>query len=245
MSNIKKHLQCGSCLHLKNEKCFDKPCFDLGKLPQTRSCASYKANHQLIVGNQEQEARLYHLVHALSGMGPSELQALAGLIAETARTRKNGWNFLEKVYIRYRGDSTRNYASNFMLGYVVYADKDSVKIIGESGKTFATYINEKNGNTLYNAKRFAELRKHFKESKQHIDPKITQEDSVLASRRGEIADFDEVVARKKTGKKQVQKASKNDLVSIVSRMQRGMVGRTRATKSRDVVRGDTEINMNS
>lgn len=218
----KHQLNCGSCLFLNRERCFERRCSDLGKLPTGKSCGSYKPDVFNLVGSGQKIDRLHKMSEALHGMSPNELQTLGALLHAERNTRKAGWRFMQKVYVRYTGGSNRNYMSNFLVGYVLYADKEYVRIVGDSGKMFLSIMNTGDSTTLYTVQQFRPLRDAMLEAKKFSDPENGQPS--LFSR---IAKLDDVVREERPLRKNVKKskASEDDLVSIVSRMSRGIISR--------------------
>lgn len=228
----KQSLNCGSCLHLNREKAFERPCIELGKIQTSKACSTHKPDAHLLVGDDRKIGRLEHLAAAVSGMTPLELQTTAALLLAERNTRKHGWKFYQKVYVRYIGVASSNFMSNFMVGRVLYADKDFVRIIGDSGKVFVSAMNDKNSSTLYSATRFKELRDSMVADKKLVDPKIAQ--MAAASARGAIARLDDAVAQveKISPKLKRGRSRDDDLVSLVSKMQQGKIARVRVQPAR-------------
>lgn len=235
---MKQHqLNCGSCLFLDRERAFERRCSDLGKLPTGKSCGSYKPDVFNLVGSGQKFDRLHRMADALHGMSANELQTLGALFHAERNTRKAGWRFMQKVYVRYTGGSNRNYMSNFLIGYVLYADKEYVRIVGESGKMFLSIMNASDSSTLYTVQQFKPIREAMVEGKKFSDPENGQ-----PSMHSRIAKLDDAVREDKPLRKNVKKSKSNedDLVSIVSRMSRGIIGRagsSKRTKKKSVEEG--------
>lgn len=220
----KASLQCGSCLNLDHEKAFDKPCAQLGKVCTSKACSSsYVPNVRMFVKNEDNE-RLESIAHGMRGMSVTELQALAGVMLTEKKTRRAGWQFYQKVYVRYQGGAERDYMSNFLVGYVVYADAEFVRVVGKSGKMFLTLPNEKDGGTLYTPERFKALREDMKLGRRLVDSRLDKELLAASSKSGTVATLDEVleIERLKT-KLNARSSRADDLVSIVSRISRGVL----------------------
>ena len=227
----KASLQCGSCLNLEYEKAFEKPCAQLGKVCTSKACSSsYVPNVRLFVRNEDNE-RLESIAHGMRGMSETELQALAGVMLCEKKTRRSGWHFYQKVYVRYQGSADRNYMSNFLVGYVVYADQELVRVVGKSGKMFLTLPNEKEGDTLYSPGRFKSLREDMKLNRRLVDSRLDKELLVASSRVGTVATLDDVLESERLKTKLNAKSSRtDDLVSIVSRISRGVLVSERKSK---------------
>lgn len=237
MGKSKCSLNCGSCLFLEKERTFETPCIAQGRLPTSKACGSYKPNAYLLVGNTLKNDRVEKLADAIHGMTATELQALGALMHAERTTRKYGWRFHQKVYVRIAGSSDRNYLNNFVSGRVLFADKETVRVIGENGKTCLTLINEKTGTTLYTVERFNEIRAQMLEANKRKDPvKMSQVRPV-------VQDLDHIPEEKITNKAVRRDRSRDDLVSIVSRMQRGVVARPERRRKKKTG-GGGEIKMN-
>lgn len=219
----KLSLNCGSCLFLNRERCFERRCADLGKIPTNKACGTHKPDMFNLVGTHQKIDRLHKMAEAIHGMSANELQTLSAVLHAEKNTRKAGWRFMQKVYVRYIGSSSRNYLSNFLVGYVLYADKEYVRIVGDSGKVFLSVMNEKNGDTVYTVSQFNELRSAMIAANKRVDP-----ESSYVGARGFVSKLDKVVEQDRPLRKQVVKgrSSEDDLVSIVSRMARGVLGRS-------------------
>lgn len=234
----KHQLNCGSCLFLDRERVFERRCSDQGKIPTNKACGSYKPDMFTLVGSGQKVDRMQKMADAVHGMSANELQALGAVLHAERNTRKAGWRFMQKVYVRFSGSSNRNYLSNFLVGYVLYADKEYVRVVGESGKMFLTVMNDNEGTTLYTVAKFKAVREAMISNKKFVDPEASPEYS-----RAHIAKLDAIAESEAPLRKQVtkKKASDDDLVSIVSRMSRGIIGRTGSKKKKSQSEEGAEI----
>jgi hypothetical protein len=230
----KLSLNCGSCLYLNRDKIYEKRCTELGKLPTSKCCASHKPDVFSLIGDEEKVSKLSLVSKAIVGLGNSELQALAALLANERNTRKYGWRFYQKVYIRYTGDSTSNYLSNFAVGYVVSADKDTVRVVGESGVLMVSAINEKDSATVYTLERFQELSRSMVKAGKKIDPKSLIQ-KPFVQKLDAVLDSNTPISKKLVK----SKTRTDDLVAIIAKMSKGLDIRSKK-KSRDAT---TEIVM--
>lgn len=189
---------------------------------------------------QGQESRVGNFISLSSlfrRMSPNDMQILAAILLKEKKTRNAGFSFMEKVYVRISGGQGRNYLHNFVLGYVLDADKESVRIISETGQTALTMPNDTSGTTLYTAEQFAPIRAEIAESGKWVDPEVT----IARARMASIQTLDEAdaaglletptAARRKV--KKVKK--KDDLVSFVAKMNRGFI------KSRSKAGSEDEV----
>ena len=150
-----------------------------------------------------------------------------------ANTRKHGWTFGQVVYVRYTGTSADNYLSNFARGRVVMADKDTVYVIGESGKIYLNVLNEKNSNTIYTVTRFRPLREQMKHERKVDDPKFEQ----MLRRNSDDLRIDDLARdpdRVKGKKAKVGKKGDNTLVDLIARMSSGQLARPKRTGSNSI-----------
>jgi len=69
----------------------------------------------------------------ISNYGVNELNALASLLLKEKQTRKFGYHFYQKVYVRLQGQVKNNYFSNFVVGHILDATKENVRIVGFNG----------------------------------------------------------------------------------------------------------------
>lgn len=218
----KLNLTCGSCLYLNRDKVFEKKCTELGKLVSSKACSSHKADAYQLIGKPRSIARLSHIAKGISGMSASELQALAALISAERHTQKYGWRFFQRVYIRVYGAANANYFSNFAVGYVVSADKEHVRIVGDSGKLMVTAMNDHlNGHlpsTVYTVEQFKVLAADMTKKRRFTD-NTTSRSVVMAVRKLD----DVLVSDEPINKRLSRSATKmDDLVAIVSKMSLGL-----------------------
>lgn len=215
----KLNLTCGSCMHLSRERCFEKRCNELGKLPTSSSCSSHKPDAFALVGHEESVPRLAMVAKAIHKMSIPEIQALAAVLHNEKQTRKNGWQFYQRVYLRFTGSSNRNYLGNFAVGYVISADKDYIRVVGDSGKMFFSLVNDKNSDTIFSVERFRSLQSEMTKKKHFVDPESTR-----AIPRANIQRLDDVLNSDEQVNKKLTKfkTKSDDLVAIIDRMSRGL-----------------------
>lgn len=228
----KLNLTCGSCLYLNRDKVFEKKCVELGKVPTSKSCSAHKADAFQLIGKPRSIARLSHIAKGIHGMSASELQALAALIAAERHTQKYGWRFFQRVYVRLLGSSASNYFSNFAVGYVVSADKEYVRIVGDSGKLMVTAMNDHfkghAPSTVYTVEEFKKLAAEMTKKGRFTDN--TNSTRVVMS----VRKLDDVLASDEPINKKLSKSTTktDDLVAIVSKMSLGFSPRAKKSRSR-------------
>jgi hypothetical protein len=224
----KKNLNCGSCTFLLREKVFEERCSELGRIPTSKACGSHAPDVFSLVGDEDRLQNLETIGTLMAQLSNNDLQILGAMFIREKQTRKNGFHFREKVYIRIRGASNRNYLSNFAVGYVLDATKETVRVIGESGATTISAINDKDSDTLYSVKRFNELRRKMIEAGNRTDPDMLDEQQRLEQKAkySSVLPIDEAVNAGIIDKKEAKRKNpKDDLVSLVSRLGRGHLKR--------------------
>ena len=223
--NPKKNLNCGSCSGLIRDRILEARCSELGRLPSSKACGSHSPDVFSLVGDEDKIMNLEAVSELMAQMSSNDLQVLGALMLREKHTRKHGFQFRQRVYVRIRGASNSNYLSNFVVGYILDATKDSIRVIGESGKTTITAINDKNSETVYTVERFNKLRMEMLAAGRRVDPDIATEQQRLENKQkfASILPLDEAVEKGIVDKK--RKASRDDLVSMVSRLGRGQLKR--------------------
>jgi len=240
----KQSLNCGSCLYLNKERVYERRCSELGKLVSAKACGSYKPDPHLLIGETESIDRLGLISKAISGLTPNAVQSLASILHAEKLTRKYGWRFYQKVYVRYTGQSSADqYMDNFTVGHVLYADKERVYICGNSGKMMLSVINERNTCTVYSIARFRELQAELLRTKRITAPELKRA-TLTIKPLDAVLESDEPLDRKLVK----SKTRMDDLVSIISKLSQGYdIKKTkRTTKARTHVvsrGGSTELTL--
>jgi hypothetical protein len=165
---------------------------------------------------------LAKVAEMMGQMSPNDLQILGALLLREKHTRKQGYQFFQKVYVRFRGSSNSNYFSNFVVGRILDVTKDTIRVVGESGATAISAINDKDSETVYTVERFNKLRIEMAANNRYVDPAIKEEEARLKRRAAGVIPLDQAVEEGIIDKKALKnKAAKDDLVSLVARMGRG------------------------
>lgn len=225
------------------EKVFEARCSELGRIPSSKACTRHTPDAFTLM--QDQESRVTSLMdmgRVFRRMSPNDMQILAAILMNERKTRKAGYNFMQKVYIRVAGSAGRNYLSNFVLGFVLDADREWVRVVSESARTAVTVPNEKNSTTIYSIEQFKEIRQEIFDKKQFVDGDIAKAHEKI---QRSIANLDQaedmglletaIAARRKI--KKVKTKESDDLVSFVAKLSRGVI------KTRKAERMDEEINV--
>lgn len=215
-----KKLNCGSCEGLVRHAVLESRCNEVGKLPVSKACGSHRPDVFTLASGDERADLLTPMAETMAQLSVNDLQILAALLLGEKVTRRFGFKFHQKVYVRVRGSTTANYLSNFAVGYILSADKDSVRVIGESGATSMTFINDKDSITLYTAPRFNALRRSMIDAGNYTDPALREYTLIPKQRIDDsVKSFDDAVAEGIISKK--KRSERGDLVSLVSRLSKG------------------------
>lgn len=238
-----KNLNCGSCAGLKRERVFETRCVELGRIPTSRACKQHVPDAVTLMQDQEKRMESFlDMAQVLRGMSPNDHQIFAAILMNERKTRKAGFSFMEKVYVRVQGQAGRNYMHNFATGYVLDADKEHVRIISESAKTMIVMPNERISNSLYTVRQFAVIRAEIVAEKKWVDPEVIKSDARMSSAIANLdqADAAGLLDTPVAARRKIKKAKeKDDLVSFVAKMNRGI------TKTRkDSLSLDEEFSVN-
>jgi len=228
--NMMGLLQCGSCTFREREKIFEKRCADLGKLPSARACSSHTSDAFSLINSTHDRSALENLMGIISNYGVNELNALASLLLKEKQTRKFGYHFYQKVYVRLQGQVKNNYFSNFVVGHILDATKENVRIVGFNGKNVVCVyaINEQASSTYYTLDRFMPIRDAMVDAKHYLDPEFgtpTTRGRLVSLAAPEVS---LLIDHSPHAKRRLKRAPKDDLVSLVSRMAKGVVRAKRA-----------------
>lgn len=231
-----KNSTCGSCLFHTRDKVFAQPCHKMGKVSSSVSCGSFMPNgFDLAVSEMDALTSISSNIHNMSGR---DLKILGALLLREESTRRYGYKFHQKVYIRIQGAAGANYVSNFVTARVVLADKESVRVVSESGKICVTLMNEKDSHTIYTAARFAEIRSKMFQEKKFVDPSI----AAHAARRESIITegiptldkaFKAGDLMKLTAKRRLKVENLTDFERFVARLSKGHTPIVKKSKSKN------------
>ena len=220
---------CGSCTFLNHDKHFEAKCSTLGKIPSSRACTSHLPSIFPILNTPKRVEIVHDLSNVMNVLSDTELQALGALMIREKITRKAGYRFGQKVYVRIMGAGNSNFLSNFAVGYVLDATSEYVRVIGDSGKVTMQVINDPNSATLYSVPRFSKMRNDM------IAEGALHDANGLKSRSGRaytsILPLDSAIEEKLISSKKVQRSESDDLVNLACRMGSGIM-RTKKEKVR-------------
>lgn len=213
-------LHCGSCAFLDRDKVFESKCSELGRLPSSRACNSHKSDVFTLVSNESHIDLLDELSSIIQGFGPKELKVLAALLLAETATRKAGFRFYQRVYLRIQGSLSENYFSNFAVGHVLDADKERIRVVGfyDNSTTCVYAINDKTSTTIYTVERFEELKEKMLKSRAFVSHDYSTEQRVMSLGYADDQGYlDKPVARRRVKRAPVE----DDLVRMVQRLSKG------------------------
>lgn len=219
-------VHCGSCSHLLKSKHFESNCAALGKLPSSKACSSHLPDAHAIANSPKAVERLSGLAHAMDLLSNTELQSLGTLMIREKITRKAGFTFRQKVYIRIHGSGNSNYLSNFVVGYVLDANPEFVRVTDVDGKVAIQVINDANSQTLFTVERFKEFRARMIAAKALTDPKLLP--SKTGKEYNHILPVDVAVKDGLITNKKVSRAERDDLVALANRCGKGIMREKRS-----------------
>lgn len=223
----RERITCGSCSFLMRERLDGNTSscsICLGKIPTSRACASHKPDAFTAINSEHKVDALADIAHAVASFGARDLEVLATLLLREKTTRKQGFRFMQKVFVRFQGNISDNYMNNFVIGYVVDADKEYIRVVSATGKICLSVLNDANSTSLYTVEQFADIRRQMKQHSMYNDPKTMSIERSSMFQKMDALDksgaFDETNTKRN---KKVKRAEPDDLVSIVSRLNRGIM----------------------
>lgn len=111
------------------------------------------------------------MVEMISELPDDSLRVLASILYNEKRTRKAGFFFGQKVYVRYRGANTSNYLSNFMIAHVMYVSNEHYRLMSMDGRCVLTYGVQCRPN-IFIPEQFAVLREKMLKKNKLVDPDV-------------------------------------------------------------------------
>lgn len=231
----KVSLTCGSCRYLQTDKLDKEPCNAKGKIASSATCTQHAPDvFPLVRSAGHVQNQLLKLADIATHSTPKQLETIAAMLLRARPLKRLGFSFYQKVYVRVQGSPRADYISNFAVAHVLDADREFVRLVGESGTTFMV-MNEKESNTFFTVSRFQELREQMLTERRFVDPdtKVVVSKSSSLGKIRNIDSLDDIgaVDYDRKGSQKIVKTRKesDDLVSFVRRLQAGHI---KATKSR-------------
>lgn len=226
---------CGQCIGLTKESLVDKvPCNSLGILESNKACGRFQPDVFGVQELIENKGSLLVMAQMMRHVSTSKLDLLASIIANDKRNRRNGVYMGKRVFVRYCGAVNANYRSNFMVAYVLYADKGVIRLVGQDGGcciTVSVDDYDLNGPSVYSAKNFKPLLQQMKAQSRAVDPRVERGEAkrlriqelfdlniAEESLNGKITTIDSVIDKKSS---RSAERDLNDLAAIVRDIDRG------------------------
>lgn len=229
----RSEFRCGDCRFYSCEKQFDKVCEQLGHLETSVGCEKFKPNVKKLKDSlQETGSSIELLAQMVAKVPSSSLHVLSSILYNDKTTRKFGYRFMQRVYVRYRGLDGANYVSNFMPAHVIEASKAGLRLLSASGNTHILKTDFKKGElagpNIFSVTEFKKLKQEMVKANKLEDP---------ALRKKKVSqDFllEDVVPEKSAETKKKKKYAINDLVSMTKDIERGYLTKGTYKKSKPV-----------
>lgn len=165
---------CGDCSGFECEILIEgkkHPCSKLDKTKVSKPCQQFAPNVKPV--GTLGENSLGALADLIHGMDSGVLRALSVIMHNEPKTRKQKMKFMQPVYVRYRGQTNRNYISNFMKAYVMYATPQHIKLMSRDGRCVLTY-NAGARPAIFTEEEFADLYAKMLKKGSLVDPDTEQ-----------------------------------------------------------------------
>jgi hypothetical protein len=231
-------LQCGSCTYLNREKVFEQKCMELGKIPTSKSCTSHTPDVFTLVSDEHSVNVLKNLAAVTKNLSVNELQILAALFLRERLTRKAGYHFYMKVYYRFSGQG--GYLSNYVTARILDANKERVRLIGMDLSKPVSVTVYAGSDSIIPAEKFKDIKNNLIKANKLIDPGSSIKCS--SSSRGIISTLDLAVDEGAIMQEEIV-SSKDDLVTLVSKMGRGLILKKGKKKKSGALNDDGSVDI--
>lgn len=250
---------CGDCVGLKKERLIPdckETCCNLGKVGTSRTCPHFISDHDKVKPLYG-KAGFEQLIAIFKDLPTESLRNLAGVLYQEHKTRKFGFFFGQKVYVRYRGTSKSDYMSNFMTARVFSVNAEFVRLTSDDGRCLMTYAlsSLEEGGVIYTVDDFDKLRSSMIKRGRLVDPNVEKQTAkrlrceeayelnlVTDSLNGNITTIDTVFKENKLPRRKSKKTI--DLVDLVNGMVEGHdVSRDSKTYKKTKRTGDSTFDV--
>lgn len=234
--------QCGECIGLKCEKLIPDNkhvCSENGKTRTSRTCNYFIADTKPLA-NLTRKTAFDQLVSLFQEIPDKGLRELASLLYNEKKTRRAGYYFGQKVYVRYRGAANADYMSNFMSAIVISASSEYMRLTSLDGRCNLTFAKGCFPHIL-TVEKFDALRTKMIARGRLVDPDTekliakrfrAEEEYELQitteSKNGQITTIDTVFKENKVPRRKGKKTV--DLVDLVNGVMAGHNVKKSATK---------------
>lgn len=234
---------CGECVGFCREILKDKKlCQTVGITESSKICKSFKPNTYDLIPLVE-EGKTFEAIRTLmSNIPEDKLRIVGAMFMREHLTRNAGYAMGKKVYVRYRGHANSNYLSNFFSAYILFADKDMIRVTSQDGKCCMTYVGQARS-VIYTASEFKSMRNSMVKAGRYSDPDVTRmivkrlrcaeeyELGIVDVNYGDVPTIDSVMGEHVPKSKSAKKGPA-DLRSIVDAIESGYDVRA-VTKSKE------------
>lgn len=120
---------CGECTGFKKDILIEgnkHPCSLCDKTETSKACTQFLADPEPLQPLIAKGA-FTSVVSLMKEIPDAGLRNFASMIYNEKKTRSLGFHFGQKVYVRYRGASNRNYLSNFMIAYIFTVNREFMR----------------------------------------------------------------------------------------------------------------------
>ena len=215
---MKNEYRCNDCRFFCSEKIFEKPCDKLGQIETAKACVKFKpAVQKFEDAVADAESPLELLGKYVANVPTSNLHILGAVILNEKTTRKFGYRFMQRVYVRYRGQQESDYVDNFLPCHVMEATRLGLRLLSANGKTQILKTEFKKGElagpNIYSVAEFKKLKAQMIKAKKLEDP-------LHKRRKADLSYLIEEPVAKETDKK---KYTLNDLVAMTRDVEKGFV----------------------
>jgi len=164
---------CGDCSGFADERLLEKcksVCGKADKIETSEACPSFAPAVRKLTP-VSQNANFEPMVEMIAALPDDSLRVMASILYNEKRTRKAGFFFGQKVYVRYRGANGSNYLSNFMIAHVMYVSNEHYRLMSMDGRCVLTFGIQCAPN-IFTVEKFAALRQKMLKKNKLVDPDV-------------------------------------------------------------------------
>lgn len=197
-------IRCRDCIYYERSATYEDKCKNLGIQSFSKPCRRFTLDPYQIDFNNDDTKTISLLITNISD---KKLIKLAALLAQESKTRKQGFIFGQKVYVKlYQSD----YLSNYAVARVISANKEYVSLQGKKGWRGMLFHN-----SVLTIEEFIKKKDSLIKQNKLKDPNFSNYTTIKLNTKGmkknyEPKDISEYVKNKK---KTVKKGNK-DVVKV-------------------------------
>jgi hypothetical protein len=227
---------CGDCSGLKKE-CLvpnnSETCCKLGKVGTSKTCQYFMSDHEPLKVVARTDS-FESLIAMFKDLPTDALRNVASVLYQEHKTRRFGFFFGQKVYVRYRGTLGANYLSNFMIARVLSVNAEFIRLTSDDGRCTLTYTLQvlKEGGVIYKPNEFSTLRENMMSRGRLVDPHVERNTAkrlrceeayelnlTNESQNGVVTTIDTVFKESKLPRRKGKRTV--DLIDLVNSMEHG------------------------